>query len=235
MYFRFSTESTDNGIAGVSAGISPCHYQKVDFMTRFYLFAASFLLATATWAQTDADLGTISGAVQVFSGTTVGASNNIDTYSTANSAEIYDQDIIYRFAVASPGVLTLLSNDPDSNSGIDNDFFLLSSLTTTTSVVNGTTVRMAQAIGANSADQLVTVSGSWDVPVAGTYFLAIDAYRGNLFATGTPATGRAGAFSGSLSFAATAVPEPTTALLLCAGTFAAVVGALQQRQNKQTG
>ncbi|MBC8140192.1 MAG: PEP-CTERM sorting domain-containing protein [Armatimonadetes bacterium] len=198
-------------------------------MIRFYFLVASVFLATTSWAQTDADLGTLSGSILAFSGTTVGASNNIDTYSTVNDTVIYDQDIIYRFAVTTPGVLDLTSNDTDISP--DMDFFLLSSLTTT---VNRNGLRSAEVIGANTDNQLVTVSGSWNLPTAGTYFLAIDAFRGNPLDPGTPATGRAGAFNGSLSFAATVVPEPTTITLLCVGTFACFLGISRRRKNHKT-
>lgn len=201
-------------------------------MTRFYFLVAFFLFSTAAKAQTDGDLGTVSAAPLVFAGSTVGASNNIDTYSTVNDAVIYDQDIIYRFAVASPGVLTLFSSDPDGISvgSPDMDFFLLSSLATTT---NRNGLRAAQAIEADTADRLVTVSGLWNLPAAGTYFLAIDAFRGNPLDPNTPASGRAGAFSGTLSFAATAVPEANAALLLCVGAFAGLVGAMRRERRRK--
>lgn len=188
--------------------------QKVGIMLRFFSSFALLLWASTVWAQADFDLGTLgSGVTTAFSGTTVGASNNIDTYSTSGPSEIYDQDIIYQFAVMTQGVLSLTSNDTDANP--DMDFFLLSSLTTNLS--NG--LRQAQAIEANTDTVIVTQNGSWNVPSAGTYYLAVDAYRGNPSAFGTPANGRAGAFSGTLTFAAT-VPEPTATLLLCVGATA---------------
>lgn len=167
--------------------------------------ALGLLTTSVAHAQVDANLGAIiSGSPVAISGTTVGASNDIDTYSTGNAAAIWDQDFIYQFNVASGGLLTLDSNDPDTNP--DMDFFLLSSLATTTNT-NG--LRQATAIApATPAGGLVFIDGSWNILSAGTYYLAIDAWRGNPTVAATPATGRAGAFSGSLLFAGIAAPPP---------------------------
>ena len=106
------------------------------------------------------------------------------------------------------------------------DFFLLNSLTTTT---NANGLRSATAIASTAANGLVFVDGSWNILSAGTYFLAVDAWRG-VPGTGTPATGRAGAFSGSLSFTAVTpvMPPPSTPSFL--NPAGSVTGSLASGQ-----
>ncbi|MBC8140195.1 MAG: hypothetical protein H7Y38_02000 [Armatimonadetes bacterium] len=187
-------------------------------MRNFRLALAVGLLTTGVaHAQVDANLGTVlSGSPVAISGTTVGATNDIDTYTTGNATAIWDQDFIYEFNVATPGSLFLDTNDVGGNP-IDNDFFLLSSLATT---VNASGLRQAEAIPAIGNFGQVGSDGSWNILSAGTYYLAIDAWRGIPANATTPATGRAGAFNGSLTFTAVGSqppPPPSTAAFLSAG------------------
>jgi hypothetical protein len=153
--------------------------------------ATSTVVSFGPEATIDANLGTLGIGTYSLTGTTVGASNDIDTYSpNGNPAAIWDQDVIYQFTTASPFTISFTSNDPDSATN-DNDFFLLNSTTTT---FNSNGLRSATQIGANAF-----ISGTYGVQPAGTYFFAIDAWRGNPATAGTPATGRATAFAVQLS------------------------------------
>ena len=149
------------------------------------------------------NLGNVGAGALPFSGTTVGQVNDADTYSPpGNTAAIWDQDFVYQFTTAQSFLVTLNSNDP--NGAIDNDFFLLNSLST---FVNANSLREATTVH----DNLVEVSGSFGVQPAGTYYLSIDAWRGNPTVAGTPATGRAGPFSGTLTLTALTAPAATQA------------------------
>ncbi len=162
--------------------------------------ASSMILAAAlaapAFAQVDTNLGSLGGGTYSLTGTTVGATNNIDTYSNGNAAAIWDQDVIFQFTTTSAFNIAFTSNDPDTNP--DNDFFLLNSLATT---INANGLRSATALGAQAF-----ISGSFGLQPAGTYFFVVDAWRGNPATAGTPATGRAGAFAVNLSLSAPPPP-----------------------------
>lgn len=162
--------------------------------------ASSMILAAAlaapAFAQVDTNLGTLGSGTYSLTGTTVGATNNIDTYSNGNAAAIWDQDIIYQFTTTSAFSIAFTSNDPDTTP--DNDFFLLNSLSTT---INANSLRQATAIGGTAF-----INGSYGLQPAGTYFFVIDAWRGNPTVAGTPASGRAGAFAVNLSLSAPPPP-----------------------------
>ncbi len=157
----------------------------------------------------DANLGTIGAGNTPFSGTTVGQPNRIDTYAPlGNTSAIWDQDYIYQFTTTQTYRISVTTNDPDTNP--DNDFFLLNSLATT---INANGLRQANTI----QDALVFVSGAFGIFPAGTYYLAIDAWRGVPASAGTPAQGRAGAFSGNLNL--TAITTPTAASVVLGGSL----------------
>jgi hypothetical protein len=142
-------------------------------------------------AGVDTNLGTLAPGSYPFSGTTAGADNDIDTYAPeGNPAAMWDQDYIYQFTINQPMNLSLTTNDLDTDP--DNDFFLTQSLATT---VNSNGLREANAIG-----ELAFVNGDYPGLSAGTYYFIVDAWRGNPTAVGTPASGRAGPFSGTLTF-----------------------------------
>lgn len=165
------------------------------------------LAASPSLAQVDFDLGTIGPGMRSLTGTTVGADNTIDTYSPlANNAAIWDQDVIYRFQTTSPLTFSFTSNDPDSSP--DMDFFLLTSLTTTT---NSNSLREAALASQQTALWFVNSQPAFSLP-AGTYFFVIDAWRGVPGGT-TPPTGRAGPYSVNLNL----VPAPSAAALLGLG------------------
>jgi hypothetical protein len=142
-------------------------------------------------ATIDNNLGTLGAGTYSLTGTTVGASNDIDTYTpNGNPAAIWDQDVIYQFTTASPFTVSFTSNDPDSATN-DNDFWLLNSTTTT---INSNGLRSATQIGPSAF-----ISGSYGVQPAGTYYFVVDAWRGNPTTSGTPAAGRATSFAVNLS------------------------------------
>lgn len=168
------------------------------------LFVASAVAAASSsaFAVVDFNLGVTAPGVYNLSGTTVGATNDIDTYSpSGNAAAIWDQDIIYQFTTTVPTTISFTSNDPDG-AAADNDFWLLSSLTTTINV-NG--LRQATQIGATAF-----INGSYGLQPAGTYYFVIDAWRGNPTVAGTPASGRATAYNVNLSLS---VPPPPPSVL----------------------
>lgn len=154
----------------------------------------------------NANLGLLGGGAVPFSGTTVGRPNNADTYAPAgNSAAIWDQEFVYQFSIAQTSTIGVTTNDPNGAT-VDNDFFLLNSLATTINVNN---LREATILHGS----LVEVSGTFGSFPAGTYFLSIDAWRGNPTGSTTPPTGRAGPFSGTLNIAPLVAPAATQTLL----------------------
>lgn len=180
-------------------------------LTTAILAASVFSFAPAAFAQVDFNLGSLGAGAFPIVGTTVGATNDIDTYAPiSNTAAIWDQDIIFQFTTTGAFSASLTSNDPDTDP--DNDFFLLNSLTTT---LNANSLRSATVVTGQLGG--VFVSGSFGSIPAGTYFLVVDAWRGVPTAAGTPPIGRAGAFNATLSLAAAPVP-PT---VLYSGTIAA--------------
>ncbi len=168
--------------------------------------AALAAAASSTLAQTiDFDLGNITPGVRNLTGTTVGASNDIDTYAPlGNTTVIWDQDVIYRFVTSQPLTFSFTSNDPDSSP--DMDFFLLTSTATT---LNASNLRQATLASQQTSLWFIDSQPAFTLP-AGTYFFVIDAWRGNPTTVGTPATGRAGAYNVSLSL----VPSPSAAALM---------------------
>jgi len=151
------------------------------------------------------NLGNVGAGAIPFSGTTVGQGNEADTYSPpGNTAAIWDQDFVYQFTTAQSFLIQLTSNDP--NGAIDNDFFLLNNPSTFT---NSNGLQEATVVHTNLVEQ----NGSFGVQPAGTYYLSIDAWRGNPTVAGTPPTGRAGPFSGSLSLSTIVAPTATQASL----------------------
>lgn len=167
--------------------------------------AALAAAASSTLAQTiDFDLGTITPGVRNLTGTTVGASNDIDTYTLGNAAAIWDQDVIYRFVTSQPLTFSFTSNDPDSSP--DMDFFLLTSTATS---LNASNLRQATLASQQTSLWFINSQPAFTLP-AGTYFFVIDAWRGVPGTAGTPATGRAGAYNVSLSL----VPSPSAAALM---------------------
>jgi hypothetical protein len=172
----------------------------------------------ANAAGVDTNLGTLAPGSYPFSGTTVGADNDIDTYSNANTAAIWDQDFIFQFTTTQTTNLAFTSNDPDAT--FDNDFFLTSSLATT---VNSNGLRQATAIGGTAF-----INGSYSALSAGTYYFIVDAWRGNPTAAGTPATGRATAFAGTLNLTAFVPPTaPTSTPVALGGSIGGTLAPAQ--------
>jgi hypothetical protein len=175
-----------------------------EIMRRSVLLASSVIAAAASSAfgVVDFNLGATAPGLYNLTGTTVGASNDIDTYSpSGNPAAIWDQDIIYQFTTSVPVTISFTSNDPDSGTN-DNDFWLLTSLATT---VNSNGLRAATQLGSSAF-----INGNYGLQPAGTYYFVIDAWRGNPTSAGTPASGRATAYNVNLSLA---VPPPPPAVL----------------------
>src|SRR5262245_66176527 len=88
-------------------------------------------LATVSYADmiVDNNLGTLAPGSHAISGTTVGQANHADTYSPpGNPAAIWDQEYVYQFTTTQSVVAGVTTNDP--NGAVDNDFFLLKSLST---------------------------------------------------------------------------------------------------------
>lgn len=165
----------------------------------------------------DSNLGVLAAGNTPFSGTTVGQPNRIDTYAPlGNSAAIWDQDYIYQFTTTQTYRIGVTTNDPDTNP--DNDFWLLNSLATT---INANGLRQANVV----QDATVFVSGVFGIFPAGTYYLAIDAWRGNPATAGTPAQGRAGAFAGNLNL--TAITTPTASSVVLGGSLSGTVASGQ--------
>jgi hypothetical protein len=151
------------------------------------------------------NLGNLGPGAHPFAGTTIGQPNNADNYApVSNTAAIWDQEFVYQFTTSQNLVATLNSNDPNG-ALIDNDFFLLNSLATST-LPSG--LRQAQVVH----DNLVEVNGSFGLLPAGTYYLSIDAWRGVPGGT-TPPTGRAGPFAGTLNLNPVVTPNSTQAFL----------------------
>lgn len=172
--------------------------------TRTLLAAAvAATVGSAAWADltVNNNLGNLAPGNYAIAGTTVGNDNGADTYAPiANTTAIWDQDYVYQFNIASAVTASIDTNDP--NGAVDNDFFLLTSLGTT---VNASGLNQASgAIGSG----IVEVDGVYGVIQAGTYYLSVDAWRGVPGAAGTPAVGRAGAFSGTLALTAFVPPTP---------------------------
>lgn len=167
--------------------------------------AASAGVAASASAQVDFNLGNIAAPVVNLVGTTAGATNDIDTYAPiGNPAAIWDQDIIYEFTISAPRVVSMTSNDP--NGAVDNDFFMLSSLSTT---INSSNLREASVVATQTV--LNEVNGSFGLLNAGTYYFVIDAWRGNPTVGGTPPQGRAGAYNVNLAFGLPPTPPVTFA------------------------
>jgi hypothetical protein len=156
------------------------------------LAVSSLANSHALAAGVDTNLGSLAAGSYPLTGTTVGADNDIDTYSILNQAAIWDQDYIYQFTTTAPLTASLTSNDPDST--LDNDFFLLPSLTTT---VNASNLRSATVVPGQIGG--VYINGSFGAIPPGTYYLVIDAWRGDPATSGTPASGRAAAFAATLT------------------------------------
>ena len=164
------------------------------------------------------NLGTLSAGTTNLVGTTVGGANNASSYSNSNAALVWANEFVYQFTTLSPFTVNLTSNDPNAPP-IDNDFFLLNSLTTIVDVSGRT--RASGAIGT-----LVEQNGPLSAtPIpAGTYYLSIDAFQGSP-TTGVPAPG---AFNANLVLASfVAPPAPASTAVVVGGS---VTGSLAAGQ-----
>ena len=158
---------------------------------------AAAVFATAAFAgpamadlNVDGSLGTLSFGSNAFSGTTTGQGNDADYYTSTNPAFSWGSEYVYSFTVDAPGYLTI-STDDDDTTPVDNDFFLLNSLTTTNDADNRP---VADAIQTSFFG-----TDSWGFINTGTYYLSIDAFQNDT-----------GAFNGTLDLAAPADAPPST-------------------------
>lgn len=183
------------------------------------LAAVAMAASTAHAVMTvNTNLGNLGAGSFPLSGTTVGQPNNADTYApVGNPAAIWDQEYVYQFSTTQQMIASLTSNDPNGAS-VDNDFFLLNSLNTVLNVNN-----LQEATVVPSQTSVVEVSGSYGIIPAGTYYLSIDAWRGNPTAVGTPPTGRAGPYNANLNLAAIVAPSATSVFL--GGSLSGNLGA----------
>jgi len=144
------------------------------------------------------DLGTLGFGTTPLSGTTVGGANNANQYNGQSTAAFWGSEYVYQFTLAAAASLTLNTSDTDSGT-LDNDFFLLNSLATTS------TGGFAVATPAG----FTYTSGLLGNFPAGTYYLSVDAFAG----ADSAGTGLAGAFSASLIIsAANTAPASTPAI-----------------------
>lgn len=177
-------------------------------MHRSLILASTFVVAASSsaFATVDFTLGTLAPGVYNLTGTTVGADNTFNTYTGANTAANWVEDVVYSFTTTVPLQFSMTSNDPNLGpTGPDNDFFLLSSMNASTAP-NGTPlatdVILSQPAGSFSG---VEVNGNWGLVAPGTYYLVIDAFAG-----GNPG-GTATAYNVNLSLL---LPPPPPTILL---------------------
>jgi len=172
------------------------------FFAKLAAVAAAVTLGSTCYANliVNQNLGTLAATTPI-SGTTVGQANEADTYfPPGNTAAIWDQDFVYQFTINSPMTIGVTTNDPNGST-LDNDFFLLRDLTTT---INSNGLRQATVVHSNLVEQ----SGVFGNYAPGTYYLSVDAWRGNPTVAGTPPEGRAGAYAGTINLTPFTPPPP---------------------------
>jgi hypothetical protein len=184
------------------------------------ILALAVAPAAVLAAGVDSNLGALPFGATPFSATTLGADNDIDTYGTPyNNLAIWNQDYIFQFTLSAPGVVSFTSNDPDGpNPGTqDNDFFLLPTLTTTTTaggLRQGASIAPATGTGYTSAN--------YGTQPAGTYYFVVDAFQGAAATLSAP-----GPVTGTITITdpgAPIPPPPSTPVTLggsVTGTLAA--------------
>ena len=172
-------------------------------MKQFCMVAIGLTVASSGWADgvVDIDLGSLNPGTYSYTGTTVGGNSNIGNY-TYNNLPIppqvgWDQEFIYQFTTTERATIGLSSDDDNGEvSGVDNDFILTDTLTTTLNALNRPTINDVS---------LLASGGSFGLYEPGTYYLIVDAFQAdNVFAN--PGPGAAGAFNFDLTIDALPVP-----------------------------
>ena len=156
------------------------------------------------------DLGTFGFGTVSRSGTTLGGANNAANYLNANDALSWAGEFVYRFTTTRGGRLELATTDVNGANGVDNDFFLLTGLTTGPNP-GGVSPEAKDVFGGAFA-QVVTDAADYGFVDAGTYFLSVDSFGG-----------AEGAFSLELALSEFVAPAAEMAGL--GGMLDAVLGA----------
>ena len=138
------------------------------------------LLAAAGTARADLvvneDIGSFGFGTVSRSGTTLGAANNASNYVNANDTFTWLGEFVYQFTTTQSGVLELASDD--LNGIVDNDYFLLTGLTTGDNDDPGGVSPEAKDVLGGERGRLIETSGSFGLVDAGTYFLSVDSFEG---------------------------------------------------------
>ena len=173
----------------------------------------------------DEDLGTLGFGTVSRSGDTLTSGNEAGNYINANDALLWNGEDVYQFSVATRGTLDLTSTDDDGGpSGVDNDFFLLTGLTTAANDDPGGIGPEAVDVFGGESGPIIFTGGTFGLIEAGTYFLSVDAFEGSVDLLGAGG----GAYAFDLIFSEFVVPDAPDAVMTdLGGTLEAALGAAE--------